>query len=194
MLLTSGVLRRVSRQNAGPRCVGRVGVDLRGTYVVWGNVHWRVGEMKNNKEDSVKYNTRPIDYTGCHPVIAEHLKLGEEIKCWVWDKDYDEKPNSCCEVWIVRYWQTAAYPYRTAGDTYFRYAEPIPIKVRRIMPPERAIPVLIAGGWKFSADGHLVGPEQTLVPSMLCCMGKLINDPAVIPWSWPPCIIEECDE
>ena len=32
-----------------------------------------------------KYNTKPIDFTGCHPVIAEHLKRGEAIECRVWD-------------------------------------------------------------------------------------------------------------
>ena len=150
--------------------------------------------MINNKEDNMKYTTRTIDYTGCHPVIAEHLKRSEEIRCWAWDQNCHEKPNSCCEVWIVRYWKTADYPYRTAGDTCFRHAEPIPRKVRRIMPPERAIPVLIAEGYKFSVDGRLVGPGQTLLSPMFWCMGKLINDPDAIPWSWPPCIIEECDE
>ena len=29
-----------------------------------------------------KYNTKPIDFTGCHPVIAEHLKRGEAIECF----------------------------------------------------------------------------------------------------------------
>ena len=27
-----------------------------------------------------KYNTRPIDFTGCHPVIAEALKRGEAME------------------------------------------------------------------------------------------------------------------
>ena len=29
------------------------------------------------------YDTKPIDYTGCHPVIAEYLKRGEMVKCRV---------------------------------------------------------------------------------------------------------------
>ena len=53
----------------------------------------RAGEMVNNKEDSMKYNTRPIDYTGCHPVIAEALRRHEDIKCRVWDSDCDRGPE-----------------------------------------------------------------------------------------------------
>ena len=151
--------------------------------------------MMNNKEDNMKYTTRTIDdYTGCHPVIAEHLKRGEDIWCWAWDQDCHEKPNSCRGVWIVRYWRASDYPYRTAGDSSFRHAEPIPIKARRIMPPERAIPVLIAEGWVFSTDGRLVGPEQTIIQTMFHCRSRSVDDPSVSHWSWPPCIIEECDE
>ena len=141
-----------------------------------------------------KYNTRPIDFTGCHPVIAEHLKRIEEIRCWAWDQDCAEKPNSCHEVWIARYWRAADHPYRTASGTFFRYAEPIPIKVKRIMPPERAIPVLIAEGWKFDDEGDLVGYGNSVVTTMFELMGKPLSDPKVSEWVWPPCIIEEVED
>ena len=154
----------------------------------------RASEMKNNKEDNMKYTTSTIDYTGCHPVIAEHLKRSEEIWCWAWDQDCHEKPNSCIEVWIVRYWRDSDYPYRTAGDLYFRHAEPIPRKVRRIMPPERAIPVLIAEGWSFDDSGDLVGRENSVLTNMFKMMGQSLSEPRVSAWAWPPCIIEECDE
>ena len=138
-----------------------------------------------------KYNTRPIDYTGCHPVIAEHLRKGEAIECWVWSNSAFSKKV----VGIVTGYEVdGEYPYRIGPTMNSRYAEPIPRKVKRIMPPERAIPVLIAEGYRFSVDGRLVGPGQTLVPPMFWCMGKLINDPDALPWSWPPCIIEECDK
>ena len=142
-----------------------------------------------------QYNTRPIDFTGCHPVIAEHLKRSEEIRCWAWDQDCAEKPNSCHEVWIARYWQTACYPYRTTAGTFFRYAEPIPIKAKRIMPPERAIPVLIEEGWKFNEDGDLCGDNGIRVSAgMFCHLGKPINNQGVSCWEWPPCIIEEVED
>ena len=139
-----------------------------------------------------KYHTKPIDFTGCHPVIAEALKRGEEMRCWVWDQDDHERPRYCCnKAWIVRYWADTDYPYRTATDSFFRYAEPIPRKVRRIMPPERAIPVLIAEGWRFDARGALSGEPYCIVPQMFAKMGRPIEDNS---WQWPPCIIEEVED
>ena len=137
-----------------------------------------------------KYNTKPIDFSGCHPVIAERLKRSEEIRCWAWDQDCAEKPNSCHEVWIVRYWRAADYPYRTAADTFFRHAEPIPLNTSLIMPPERAIPTLIAKGWKYNKEGALVG-DPPIVPQMFQEMGGPIDNSRAV---WPPCIIEEVED
>ena len=137
-----------------------------------------------------KYNTKPIDFTGCHPVIAEALKRSEAIECLVWDKKGDVKR----EVWICRYKVRSDFPYLSETGVFWKHAEPIPRKARRTMPPERAIPVLIAGGWVFSTDGRLVGPEQTIIQSMFHCMGKPVDDPSVSHWSWPPCIIEEVED
>lgn len=138
----------------------------------------------------MKYNTRPIDFTGCHPVIAEALKRGEDIECRVWDNKGDVKKK----VWVCRYKGSSGLPYRGETDTPWKYAEPIPIKVKRIMPPERAIPVLIAEGWRFNSSGQMDGPSQTILPAMLCLLGSPLDDPSTRAWSWPPCIIEECDE
>ena len=137
-----------------------------------------------------KYHTKPIDFTGCHPVIAEALKRGEAIECLVWDSD---RVNTQMTDFITSYISTRDFQYRTAGS-FYKNAEPIPLKVRRTMPPERAIPTLIAGGWVFSTDGRLVGPEQTIIQAMFHCMGKPVDDPSVSPWSWPPCIIEEVED
>ena len=73
-----------------------------------------------------KYTTKPIDFTGCHLVIAEALRSGEEIKCRVWDNKGDVKR----EVWICRYKGRADLPYRADSDMPWKYAEPIPIKVK----------------------------------------------------------------
>ena len=140
-----------------------------------------------------KYTTKPIDFTGCHPVIAEHLKRGEEIECEVWDTTGMGSGVG----FVVGYFASDAYPYRTRVDA-FRYAEPIARKVKRVMPPERAIPVLIAEGWRFNASGLMDGPAQTILrtifPAMFCRMGTLLDDPNTKPWSWPPCIIEEAED
>ena len=142
----------------------------------------------------MKYTTSTIDYTGCHPVIAEHLKRSEEIRCWVWDQDCHEKPNSCREAWIVMYWRDSDYPYRTISDSFFRHAEPIPRKVRRIMPPERAVPVLIAEGWEFTTSGDLVCPGEKIPAFSFKHFGQPYEDVKGDGVFWPPCIIEECDE
>lgn len=138
-----------------------------------------------------KYNTKPIDFTGCHPVIAEALKRVEEIECRVWDNRGDVKTKA----WICRYKGGSDLPYRSGTDTPWKYAEPIPLKVKRIMPPERAIRVLIAEGWEFGDNGDLVGYGSNCVrTAMFKLMGKPLSDPKVLSWTWPPCIIEEVSE
>ena len=69
----------------------------------------------------MKYNTRPIDFTGCHPVIAEALKRGEEIECRVWDCKGDVKR----EVWICRYKGRSDLPYRSETEMPWKHAKPI---------------------------------------------------------------------
>ena len=142
-----------------------------------------------------KYTTKPIDFTGCHPVIAEHLKQGEEIRCWAWDTDRAEKPRGCHEVWIVRFWQSADYPYRTATDSFYLHAEPIPIKVKRIMPPERAIPTLIENGWRFNQFGQMEnGVCPFILPGAYQMMGCTLEEAEKYEMYWPPCIIEEVED
>ena len=139
----------------------------------------------------MKYNTKPIDFTGCHPVIAEALKRGEAIECRVWDhKSHEPRVGM-----VVGFAANNEYPYRrdnVAGSIY-RYAEPIPIKTRRIMPPERAIPVLIAEGFAFTSTGYLAAPEFILSPQMYALMGEDIDGEAS-KFAWPPCIIEEVED
>ena len=136
-----------------------------------------------------KYNTRPIDFTDCHPVIAEHLKRGEAIECFVHDLSTARGHR---KRWVCAYWNGEKYPYRTRTEA-FRYAEPIPIKAKRIMPPERAIPVLIAEGWSFTSAGYLTGPSCVLVPKMYALMGGDVDGEAN-EFAWPPCIIEEVED
>ena len=137
----------------------------------------------------MKYNTKPIDYTGCHPVIAEHLKQGEEIKCRVWDY----KGEVRIDVWIYWYNGRLDLPYRSETGASWKYAEPISRKVRRIMPPKRAIPILIAEGWAFTSTGSLAGPSCVLAPEMYALMGGDVDDEAN-EFAWPPCIIEEVED
>ena len=140
-----------------------------------------------------KYHTKPIDFTGCHPVIAEHLKRGEAIECRVWGDLSGESQTG----YVIGFSASNLHRYRcdNEGVSVHRHAEPIPIKVRRIMPPERAIPVLIANWWKFGDNGDLVGYGNNCVrTAMFKLMGKPLSDPKVSSWTWPSCIIEEVEE
>ena len=130
-----------------------------------------------------KYTTKPIDFTGCHPVIAEALKSGEAIKCRVWDDGDTRKEDRH----VVSYW---AKTYVSEGIVEWDHAEPIPLKVKRIMPPERAIPVLIAEGWEYNKKGALVG-DPPIVPQMFQEMGGPIDNSRAV---WPSCIIEEVED
>ena len=140
-----------------------------------------------------KYTTKPIDFTGCHPVIAEHLKRGEAIECRVWDiKGMGGRVGI-----VVGYSASSENPYRcdNAGSSIYRHAEPIPIKTLRIMPPERAIPVLIANGWTYRSDGTMCSfGKETIHIGMFSLMGRSIEDPYVRIREWPPCIIEEVED
>lgn len=135
-----------------------------------------------------KYNTKPIDFIGCHPVIAEHLKRGEAIECRVGERD-----NGCYKnKFVIRYRGGLTYPYET-DDWFYRHAEPIPLKVKRIMPPERAIPVLIAKGFTFTSTGYLAGPGIFLSPQMYALMGEDLDGEAS-KFAWPAYIIEEVED
>lgn len=138
-----------------------------------------------------KYNTRPIDFTGCHQVIAEHLNRREAIECRVWD---DDDLQFGRRRFVCQYMGGEEYPYIADSDAHWMYAEPIPLKVTRIMPPERAIPVLIAEGWVFGDSGDMVGPGNSVVTLMFKLMGKPLSDPKTSGWAWPPCIIEEVED
>ena len=138
-----------------------------------------------------KYNTKPIDSTGCHPVIAEHLERGEEIECFVWDEEGESKVKA----WVYGYVLGTDHKYKTKEGGY-ACAEPIPVKVKikRIMPPERAIPVLIAEGWSFDDSGNLAGYGISVLPVMFRLMGKPLYDPKASMYAWPSCIIEEVED
>ena len=135
-----------------------------------------------------KYNTKPIDFTGCHPVIAEHLIRGEAIECFVWDYEEEFK----IKAWVYGYAPNTICKYK-AKEFNYACAEPIPSKGRRIMPPERAIPTLIADGWEFTSTGYLSGPTCILTPKMYALMGGDIDGEARN-FAWPDCIIEEVED
>ena len=141
-----------------------------------------------------KYTTKPIDFTSCHPVIAECLKRGEMIECWVWD--CEDSPCQLRKKWVCSYSKEESCSYISTEGIVWRYAEPVPIKakIKRIMPPEQAIPMLIAEGWSFDDSGNLVGCGISVMTSMFKLMGKPLSDPKTSVYAWPFCIIEEVED
>lgn len=135
-----------------------------------------------------KYTTKPIDFTGCHPVIAEHLKRGEAIKCKVWIDLSGESQTG----YVIGFSARNLHRYRcdNEGVSVHRHAEPIAHKTSLIMPPERAIPTLIAKGWKYNKEGALVG-DPPIVPQMFQEMGGPMDNSRAV---WPNCIIEEVED
>ena len=80
------------------------------------------------------------------------------IICYV--SDYNERPTKEDneEVEIVAYVPgEGLYPYVDFDGSTWNYATPAKEPVKWIMPPEKAIPVLIREGWFFTAEGDLKG-------------------------------------
>ena len=143
-----------------------------------------------------KYTTEPIDYTECHPVIAEHLKRGEAILCRVTD-DY-------CNNWVVNF-MVSGYrkhsPFHYSGwfiggdgNVYaYAYAEPIPIKRKVLMSAEKVVVKLIENGWKIGTNGricHPTGPKDYYLSELKLNEGKGCE----IYKSLPDYLFEEVDD
>ena len=105
-----------------------------------------------------KYTTEPIDFTGCDPVIAEHLKRGEKILCRVYDNIWYSKGRE----FVYSFRVGSNYPYITVNNSSYRIAEPINCteKIKRIMSADKAFPVLFAAGCKFDDSGCLTPPDN----------------------------------
>lgn len=81
----------------------------------------------SNIKEIVEYETVPKDYTGCHPVIADHLKRGLKIKCNVYDT---RERNYGHTAWITSYFEESQHPYGGSPGLW-RYAEPIEIQEKK---------------------------------------------------------------
>ena len=107
-----------------------------------------------------KYTTEPIDYSGCHPVIAEHLKRGEAILCRV--KEFEHSTSNLA--YVHGYIKSFTWHYITISldgvYTTCQYAEPIPTKRRVLMSAEKAVVKLIENGWKIDTDGRVNHPTE----------------------------------
>lgn len=105
-------------------------------------------KKKEEEEEMSRYKTRPIDYTGCNPVIAEHLKKSKDIECKVWDV----KSENSNKGFVVGYMSSSNYKYLVDfgdGDMdTMRHAEPIPT-MNRFRKASWIIKWLEDNGWKY---------------------------------------------
>lgn len=98
----------------------------------------------------MKYKTKPIDYTNCHPVIAEHLKRGEAIECRVWSTDRATARTQMIQDYVA----DRQFPYISAeGQTSWAHAEPIPIK-QKFRKASEIIKWLEDKGWEYNSTGE----------------------------------------
>lgn len=71
-----------------------------------------------------KYTTKEIDYTGCHPVIAESLINCRSIMCGYMEVDDREFE-------VIAYDITREFPYRAAGKDVGLRGTVVPIKKKQ---------------------------------------------------------------
>lgn len=79
-------------------------------------------EEKAMKEKSnATYKVKDKDFTGCDPIIAEHLKKGKHILCRAWDS----RKEMADTTFITNYNNLDTFCYKTLRSEY-KHAEPIP--------------------------------------------------------------------
>ena len=99
---------------------------------------------------------RPIDFTGCDPVIAEHLKRGEAVLCRVWDGNIAK----ACDAYVNCY-DGQRYPYHADGF-WFKNADPIETKLYWRKASE-IVKWLEDNGWHVDARGDWRGDKGSEV-------------------------------
>ncbi len=102
-----------------------------------------------------QYTTRPIDYTGCDPVIAEHLQRGESILC-----ECTGGGGNINEELISSYCLGSEYMYESL-DCAFTNAKPIPRKrtETRVKKASEIVAWLEDNEYKVDCGGHWNGPK-----------------------------------
>jgi len=116
-----------------------------------------------------KYTTKDIDYTGCNPIIVEHLKQNKAILCKVSDVD-----DWLLDPEMVIGYKRAGNHYRTERSFYL-YAEPIPVPEPKVKKSSEVMKVLEDEGYEVDEDGLWKGDGPTFVPEMWQYCGKVVN-------------------
>lgn len=137
--------------------------------------------------------TKPLNYKGCDPEVEKALRASMSITCYV--SDYGR--GSSNKVEIVAYVEVTEGPYIDSDGCSWKYATPAKEPVKWIMPPEKAIPILIREGWFFGEGGVLKKRVDEISDTFVShhffkFFGKeLSKAPPVFLFDALSCIIEE---
>jgi hypothetical protein len=103
------------------------------------------------------YKTKPIDYEGCDPIIADHLRRGLAIECLVWYSERDAKEIDIVYGYISR----SSHKYCTVRCVEYRNAEPIQYtESKTLKQPVELMRVLVDGGWSSDCYGVWVHKDK----------------------------------
>lgn len=93
-------------------------IELGASFTLWAPEEELI--LKNPDISLEDYITEDMDFTGCHPVIAEALRKNKRIKCKVSDNDIE----NATKVYYVFSYDPKRCKYKT-GLFEWKYAEPI---------------------------------------------------------------------
>ena len=132
--------------------------------------------------------TRPHDYTGCDPEIAEALKQGLDVYCEVWDS-YDSGEHNTKE-WVYGYVFGCEYPY-IAKESYYLHARAIrqePVQETKLVPkPASEIFAWLENpenGYRQTVDGKFWEKENE--PTFTESMTKYCGRDSLAGYEWHP--------
>lgn len=139
--------------------------------------------------------TRPIDFTGCNPEIKQAILDGNAITCYVSDFNVPSRKvkDRCADIVAYVNVEDVMSYIDSDGNCWLR-ATPAEEPTEWIMPPERAIPILIKEGWYFGEGGVVLMGSYSARLSHRCfkffgC--KLSEAPSDFSIKELRCIIEE---
>ncbi len=164
-----------------------------------GHDYWWVGDDEIEPANNII--TRPRDYTGCDPEIAEALKQGLDVYCEVWDSKDLGRHNT--KGWISSYRAEADYPYLAIH--HWKYARPVrqePTQedpVQKPQPKTKLVPKPASeifawlenpeNGYRQTVDGKFWEKENE--PTFTERMTKYCGRDSLAGYEWHPAWLRE---
>lgn len=136
--------------------------------------------------------TKPIDYTGCHPEIAECLKRSEAVLCRVWGYGEKENYRHINPAYIYLYQHGEEYPYFVSRGDSWKHAEPVKT-VTKVKKASEIVKWLEDNGFYVNSHGHWICcSERVLIFN--CSMFQFCGEKPNCGYTWLPEWLEEVEE